>query len=185
MSDSLPEKPIKVKQKVDLEALARAARTDIAEITKPVKFTPEKKEVFLDLLRTNANVSVSARSVGIAPSTVNAHRLRHPEFDAACNEALQEAVDYMEAEVIRRGFQGVRKKIYYQGEEVGEEIQYSDTLALRTLEALAPDKWASRSNVNVKKEVEITVSDTKKKLLNKLGINEEDIIEGEVIQESP
>lgn len=183
MSDSLPEKSTLVKPKVDLEALARCAKTDIATVTKPIKFTEEKKLEFLDLLHTNANISVSARSVGIAPSTVNAHRLRHPEFDAACNEALQEAVDYMESEVIRRGFQGVKKKIYYQGKEVGEETQYSDTLALRTLEALSPDKWASKSNVNVKKEVEITVSDTKKKLLNKLGINEEDIIEGEIIQD--
>lgn len=183
MDNNITEKHHNVKAQVDLEALARCSRTNIAQVTKNVKFTDEKKIEFLDLLRTNSNISVSARSVGISPSTVNAHRLRDPNFDKACQEALEEATDYMEAEAIRRAIKGVDKTIYYQGVPIGTETIYSDSLLLRLLEANRPEKWSSKSSVNIKKEVEITVTDTKKKLLDKLGVSEEDIIEGEFTED--
>lgn len=182
MDNTIPEKKHRVKAIVDLEAIVGCAKKDIAAITKNTKFTPEVKEEFLDLLRTTANISASARSVGISPSTVNAHRLRYPEFDQQCNDALEEAIDYMELEAARRAFQGVERAIYYQGQVVGKETVYSDTLTVKTLEALRPSKWAKNSNVNIKQEIEIKDSTVQTKLLKMLGYNEADIIEAEFEQ---
>jgi len=176
---NLPQNKHGVKCRVDLEAIAGAAKK-----TGPaIKFTPEKKQEFLDLLETNSNISLSARTVGISRSTIDYHRRNYPEFNTACEEALVVAVDYLEAEVMRRGFQGVEKDIYYQGTVVGQEKQYSDTLALRTLEANRPLKWFSKTSVDLKGDVSVTNSDAKMNLLSMLGIEEKYIVEGEFTKE--
>ena len=163
---------------VDLEKVSGETRSPRVRI----KFTPEKRELFLAALKTNGNITVSASQAKLNRNTVRYHLDHDEEFAAEVAEAIDESIDRMEEEVVRRGFRGVPKGVYYQGKKVDEELQYSDTLAIRTLEALRPEKWATRSNINFQGSVNVT-SDAKEKLLNLLKINEKDIIEGEYLEE--
>lgn len=170
------------KTQVDLQAIARITETSL---TGPnfVKFTPEKKEKFLEFLRKNGNISVSAKNIGVTYCTVKRHQQDYPEFNAAVEEAILESVGYAESEIQRRAFEGVEKGIYYQGKKVGTEKVYSDTLALRWVEAYNPSRWSPKSSVDLNQNVNISSSDAKNKLLSMLNVSEEEIIEGEIIPE--
>ena len=71
-------------------------------------------------------------------------------------EAPQRAADMLEDEAVRRAKDGVRRPLVYKGKQVyiqGEpiyQIEYSDHLVIRLLEANAPDKWKPRTeNKNI------------------------------------
>lgn len=70
---------------------------------------------FLDHLKTSMNMAESARSVGVPYNTVMGLKQRDADFEAACDEALEEACDHLEAEMRRRAFQGVEEPVVYQG----------------------------------------------------------------------
>ena len=71
-------------------------------------------------------------------------------------EARQRAADMLEDEAVRRAKDGVRRPLVYKGKQVyiqGEpiyQIEYSDHLVIRLLEANAPEKWKPRTeNKNI------------------------------------
>lgn len=71
---------------------------------------------FLDHLKGSCNMAGSCRAVGISYSTMQALRMKDADFQAAVDEALEEAYDYLEAECRRRAFEGVEEPVVYQGE---------------------------------------------------------------------
>ena len=76
-----------------------------------------------------------------------------PLYKEKFAEAQAMAGDFLEEEAMRRAKDGISKAVYYQGEVVGEEIVYSDTLAIFLLKGAKPDKYRD----NVKVETEITL----------------------------
>ena len=113
-----------------------------------IKLTPEKKKRFLDLLRTNANVTLSARAVDISRVTAYEHKHDDPEFGDAWDTAVDEAVDMLEEEARRRAFDGVDEPIgFWQGESNTTVKRYSDTLAIFLLKAHRPEKF--RDNLHL------------------------------------
>jgi len=167
------------KTQIDLQAIARVTDTHVNGGLRPLKFTDDRKEEFLNFLRKNGNITISAHNVGVCYGTIKLHQRNSPEFDEAVEQAILESVGYAESEIQRRAFEGVEKGVYYQGKKVGTEKQYSDTLALRWLEAYNPSRWSPRSSVDVNSKVEINSSDAKNKLLSMLNVSEDEIIEGE------
>ena len=83
---------------------------------------------FLLHLRTSGIVSRSARECGIAPGTISRLREQSFDFDEAIEDAIEEAVDALEAEAWRRARDGVTEPVYYQGSRVGDVQKYSDGL---------------------------------------------------------
>ncbi len=71
---------------------------------------------FLEHLKTSLNMAASCRAVGIGYATMNSLRQRDADFDAAVDDALEEAYDYLEAEARRRAFDGVEEAVVYQGQ---------------------------------------------------------------------
>lgn len=90
-------------------------------------------QVFCDLLANDpdrsANISACARAAGVKRSVVEYARKRFPQFNAAVDDALEEAYDAMEAESRRRAFKGVETPVYQGGNLVGHVQKYSDTMA--------------------------------------------------------
>ena len=110
-------------------------------------FSEGLKAAFLDTLRETANVTVAARSVGITLGTAYKHRKDDALFAERWEEAINEAVDMLEAEAHRRAFQGTEEPVFYQGCEVGYVRKYSDPLTMFLLKAHRPDKYRERSEV--------------------------------------
>ena len=109
------------------------------------KFTPKKRERFLDALRDTGNVTKAAESVGISRRAAYDHRQANADFAAQWEDAWEESTDKLEAEARRRAFAGVEEPVFYQGEKCGVIQRYSDTLLIFLLKAHRPEKY--RENI--------------------------------------
>lgn len=123
-------------------------------------FTEDRKAQFLDVLRETANVTVSARAVGVSLSTVYKHRTDDALFAERFEEAMDEAVDMLEHEAHRRAFQGTDEPVFYRGDEVGYVRKYSDALTMFLLKAHRPDKYRERSEVKQELSGGLQLTDT-------------------------
>lgn len=83
---------------------------------------------FLAALQDGGIVSRAAAAAGCTVAQVASYRKSSPEFDAAFLEALEGAIDALEAEARRRALEGVAEPVYWQGEVVGTTQRYSDGL---------------------------------------------------------
>lgn len=112
-----------------------------------VKFTPKRREKFLELLRQQPNVSRAARMVAVTRRAVYDWRNNHPDFKAEWDDAVQEGCDLLEEEAWRRACEGYDEPVHYQGERVDMVRRYSDRLMERLLEAHRPEKYARRQEL--------------------------------------
>lgn len=104
-------------------------------------------DLFLRALRSHGLVNSAATTAGVTKRTVDRLREKSAEFDYAVETALEEAADELELEARRRAVEGVEKGVWYQGEEVGTELQYSDTLLTTLLKAKRADEFAERKQI--------------------------------------
>ena len=63
--------------------------------------TKTAREKFIKILGTTCNITVACREIGITRNTAYDHREKNAEFAAAWDNALEEAVDLLEAEARR------------------------------------------------------------------------------------
>jgi uncharacterized protein YdbL (DUF1318 family) len=113
------------------------------------KLTPEKRERFLTILRTDPNVSAAARAINISRRHAYTIREQDPAFAQAWDEAVDEAVDTLETEARRRAIEGTTRPVFYKGEEVGGIREYSDTLTIFLLKAHRPEKYRERTSTEL------------------------------------
>lgn len=105
------------------------------------KSTPRARKRFLERLRETANVTEAARSCNTSRDAAYRWRKVDPEFAAAWDTAVQEAVDSLEREAWRRGVEGYDKPVIYQGEITGSYREYSDRLLETLLKGHRPEKY--------------------------------------------
>ena len=91
---------------------------------------------FIEVLGRSLNISLAARGAGVTRNTAYIHRHQFPEFAAAWDDALHEAIERLEADAYDRA----RKQ--------------SDVLTIFLLKAHKPDRYRDRiettaTNLNV------------------------------------
>src|SRR5262249_2040196 len=69
------------------------------------------------------------------------------EFAQLWRDAVEEGIDRLEAEAIRRARDGIKRPVFYMGQVVGYVQEYSDTLLKFLLEAKRPSVYRAR-NIN-------------------------------------
>ena len=82
------------------------------------KLRAARKEAFLANYREHGVIGPASKVAGVTRSTVLNWRKSDPEFDAACEDAFQCAVDIAEQELRRRGVEGSEEIVLYKGEVV-------------------------------------------------------------------
>lgn len=96
-------------------------------------------------------------------------------------------LDSLENEARRRAVNGVEKGVYFQGERVGTEKEYSDRLLDKLLTAADKEKYSQQRNVKQETTVNVTSDGVRKKLSSMLDLDlsddqptsiEDDVIEG-------
>jgi len=117
--------------------------------SKPVRFTPSKKRLFLRLYRECGNVTLCARKIGVSKACIYKHIAKSPRFEKLFNEARGEAVDMMEAEAYRRAVRGFKKPVYQKGILVGYETIYDGRLLAILLRANNPEKFGDKTEVAI------------------------------------
>lgn len=149
----------------------------------PYKLTPEKQAKLLDLLEQTGNLSASAAAVGVTGRAVYALMAREPEFRKRVEDAREKACLKIEQEMIRRGLTGIERGVFYKGERVATEREYSDKLLLALAKANMPSRYAERSVAYVQNNfsVDDTGQRAKERLAHLLGVDDQKVIEGEII----
>ena len=102
---------------------------------------PGKKNAFLTALADTVNVALACRHAGIPRRTAHDWREKDKDFAKSWDEALDEGIDLLEAELHRRAFEGVERPIFHKGQQVGTWRYYSDGLAMFLLKAHRPEKY--------------------------------------------
>lgn len=92
-----------------------------------------------DALQQNCgDLHDAARQAGISPHFLFAWMKDDAEAAKQVEEAQRVGWGGLESAAIRRAVQGVDKAVYYKGEVVGYDTQYSDALLGKLLEARVP-----------------------------------------------
>ena len=113
-------------------------------------FSPAKIAVFLENLRSYANVTEACKAAGLDRTSTYIKKQNDPNFAKAWADAYDKGIDAMEEEAHRRAVDGVKKGIFYKGRQVATERVYSDTLAIFMLKGARPEKYRERSEVTGK-----------------------------------
>ena len=113
-----------------------------------LKATDENKEIVLAMLANGATFGAAAAAVGAHRRTVMKWRDNDEEFAQRWSDAVEEGIDRLEQEAIRRARDGVKRPVFYMGQVVGYVQEYSDSLLKFLLEAKRPALYRAR-NINV------------------------------------
>lgn len=114
----------------------------------PNLFDSAKKERFLQFYAQCGRQVAAARAADVHPATVREHVKKDPEFKAQYDEAYSEYCESLEAEIERRGKDGVLQPIFHKGILVGHQREYSDTLILAHAKRHIPE-YRDRHQVDV------------------------------------
>jgi hypothetical protein len=106
----------------------------------------KKRRYLKALVETGGNVTRACELAGVDRSTPYTPQWRgDPVLAKALEQAREMAIDALEAEVIRRGFEGVEEPVgWYKGQPGGYVRKYSDVLLIFKLKAAKPDVYADR-----------------------------------------
>jgi len=89
---------------------------------------PGWQNIFLAALRERPLIYKALEAAGIkANSTLTRERAKDPEFDQACKDAMEYAIDKIEAEGIRRAVEGAEEPVVHQGRLMYRTERYVDS----------------------------------------------------------
>jgi len=102
------------------------------------EITPAQIELYLAYLATSGRKQYSAIMAGVQPSRM-AYLFNKDDSLAALQDAAMDGYrELIHASLHDRAINGVVKNIYFKGQVVGTERQYSDTLLLALAKAFDP-----------------------------------------------
>lgn len=113
------------------------------------------KVEFIEALRGNKqlrllplSVRAACDRVGVSRMTVRRWRADDLKFAAAYDDAMEDGADVLEDAAVTRAVDGVPRDVYYMGEVVGREQQYSDGLLQFLLQGRRAALYRPNSQVN-------------------------------------
>ena len=125
------------------------------EYSKHAKFDDDRKVRFLQYFMETRTRHAAAYMSGVSWHTVLTHLKQDTEFAAAYKEVEMLVADAIEAEMFRRGIQGIKKLVVQKGEVVkGDddkpiyETIYSDHVLLALAQAHMPERFGKRLHVD-------------------------------------
>lgn len=133
-------------------------------------FNVTKQKRYLKVLEETGNRKTAAASVGVEDDTVQALASRNPTFYKRAKQAETKFLSMLEEETVRRAVTGTEKAIYYKGEHVATETQYSDKLLELLLKANDRDKYGNKSQVDNNTTINVNDTTLRSKLATSLGI---------------
>lgn len=121
--------------------------------TRRVAAMNRRKRRFLNLYAELGSVAKACKAASIKDAgQVYEWRKNDPDFAKAWSELAERLGDVVEGALFDRAVNGVERTIYFKGEPVGVERQYSDAGAMALLRGLKPDRYREAGgavNVNV------------------------------------
>jgi hypothetical protein len=103
--------------------------------------------VFLGALEATGNVSAAAHRAGVGRATAYRHRAGESDFRAAWDDALEVAMDALEAEARRRALEGWDEPVFHGGKVCGHIRKYDSALLIMLLKAHRPALYREDSHI--------------------------------------
>jgi hypothetical protein len=130
---------------VDGAALSAPPRV-VSVATRFREISSPQKRAYLCALVSRWHFEAAAAAAGVEGRTGYNWRADKSDvvFQAAFERAGELFVERAEAELWRRGIEGVEKPVYQGGELVGTVREYSDTAAIFMLKGAKPEKYRER-----------------------------------------
>ncbi len=97
----------------------------------------------------SANITLSARHIGVTRKSIYDWMEADPVFKAAVENGKEEGLDLLEEEVKKRGFTGYDQERMTKDGDVVSVKQYSDNLAMFFLKGHRPEKYRDNYPVNL------------------------------------
>ena len=101
-------------------------------------------DAFLAALAECGILSQASEIAGVDRIHVWRRRQTDPEFNSACEQAIDMAADKLEREARRRAIEGVEEPIYQGGQLVGTRLVFSDSLLSLLLKGRRKKVFAER-----------------------------------------
>lgn len=108
-----------------------------------------KHDIFFAELAKHGLVATAAKTAQLDRSNMYKLKDKDLEFAARWAAALDLFADSLEAAAYARAVAGFKKGVWHQGQQVGEEIQYSDSLLLAMLKAKRKREYGDSSKVEL------------------------------------
>jgi hypothetical protein len=109
--------------------------------------TPEARKqrqtAFLNALMKCGRMGRAAQAAGVSLRAIQKWRKSDSSFAEAITEAEAVAVLIAEDELFRRAVEGVKKPVFYRGQQCGEIVEYSDQLLIKLLQSLCPERYSN------------------------------------------
>lgn len=138
-----------------------------------------RQDRFLKVLATVGHISAACKAIKISTVAVHYWRRDDPEFDAKLLAAQEAYEGMLTEEATRRAVKGVEKAIFNkEGEQIGVEIKYSDTLLIFLLKAVNPEKF--RDKLILTNESDQEISDRIKRVLGNMVAESQKTIPGRI-----
>ncbi len=102
------------------------------------------QRAFLMALADSGVLSHAAAAAGVDRTTIWRYRQSDPAFDAAVQDAMEQATDKLVQEARRRALEGVEEPVYQGGVLVGTKRVYSDYLMGKMLAAYRPGQFGTQ-----------------------------------------
>ena len=118
-----------------------------------------QRAIFLDVLRSTANVSRAARAAGLPTSSLYRQRAQSQAFAADWDAAISEASDTVEEELTRRARDGVEKPVFYGGKQIGTMRIHSNDLLMFLAKSRRPEIYNRGAAAGAQPVHEMTEAD--------------------------
>ena len=110
----------------------------------------EAQTAFLKAFMEKGTIYHAARAANMGRRTVYEWIEKDAAFKELVEDAKADYVELLEAEADRRGVDGIDRPVgFYKGEAAAYIKEYSDTLLIVRLKALAPHKYRERQDLQV------------------------------------
>ena len=105
--------------------------------------------MFLTALAQVGNLTKAAQMAGVNRKSHYWWLEKDPEYRELYQNALDSAIDLMEAEAWRRGVFGVDHNVYHKGRKIDTYKVHSDNLLMFLLKANRPDKFRDLNALDI------------------------------------
>lgn len=119
-------------------------------MAKPQRFIKDKKKN--DFLNALLKTGLRNKAAEISGVTRQAHYLwlkTDGEYAMQYEKVRTMLTDNLEDAAYERAVNGIERKIYFKGEEIGTQTEYSDTLLALLLKANMPEKYKDKTETTV------------------------------------
>lgn len=106
------------------------------------------QEAFLAAYEVRGLVSQASKDAGISRRNHYKWMSNDADYVERFEDAHEAFCETLEAAARQRAVEGVTDPIYWQGEEVGGKLKFSDSLLMFLLKGAMPDKYADRKQVS-------------------------------------